>query len=455
MVVWGPAALPDTQGYIAFAQRILEDGRWLGDAGLDAAPMPLTAFRIIGYPVLVAAAKVLSQAHWDWILILTQICVFTISLIAFALLVVRAGLKKGFAAFCVIATGLSLSWTLDQSLLTDSLFSSLFVIVLSTLSIGSLERKPLSLVEALGLGMLLAMTFLLREGAFVLSALLLIPLAARIVSTKVGRLKSVVCAVLFFLPLILASQAYQSWNEYRTGERFVTTGGQTAYLQGLADAARRAPRVFSGQDDLDRIARKVFSDYSFSEVMEVSRELHRAGYRAPQIAELTKEKYFHAWIEYPVPMFRMAVRHLRESYAFLAFRPLAAARETGFWSTGERPWPNYGDLKSGGIGAKVVFGLETAERVVGIVLTLVFLVAPIIWGIHVLSGKGGTSSHKLVWLSLWLVYLGFLCAHAMVHIEPRYLMPVLPFSILIGCVGLQPLIKPVATKLRVLGPNIR
>ncbi|MDP2699703.1 hypothetical protein [Thalassospira sp.] len=353
---------------------------------------------------------------------------------------------------------MSLSFTLDQFILTDSLFASLFILVISTLALGALACRPLGLGEALALGVLLSLALLLREGAGILSVLFLLLLGCRIFLSPQGqRLKSCIGAVSVFVPLFLTSQIYQGWNENRTGDRFITTGGQTVYLQGLVDAARRDTLIFSGDTDMDLAARDILADYSFAEVLQILSRLYDEGYQAPALAAMSRGKYMQAWVERPSSMLRMTVGHMRESLAFMTFQPLAAIRDTGFWATGERPWPDYSGLKrnlSDGTGTIILFGFESLERVTGILLTLSFLLTPAVWLVRAFRRRDWNtllSGPVLVPVALWLFYLGFMIAHAMVHLETRYMAPVLPFSIMIGLLGIQGIY--IAVRQRIRGRN--
>ncbi len=440
LIYWGPGMAPDSGGYSGYAEMILRDSSWLNDADLATGAMPATVFRMLGYPFVIAFAKILSSDLWQWIVVLAQIALTSISLFSLSRLMIELGLRPLVGAFCLFSAGLSLSFTLDNMILTDSVVASIFVIVLSENAVGSLRGNPMGFWASLFFGVLLSFAFLFREGVAVLSILFFVPLLVRVFLATAHRFRSCVTSIVLFVPLILVSQIYLHWNEVRTGHRFVTTGGQTVYLQGLMDAARRDDRIFSGDKAIDVSAREHFVEYTFLEVLAIEQSLFAQGYTAPELAVISKGKYFHSWAEYPLSMLRMTVGHVRERFAALTFRPFATLRETGFWIEGERPWDDYSALRAKmfeDAGAFVMFVSESIERVVAIVITIAFVIIPVLWFVRLCLGRKCRKEEVLVCCSLWAVYFGIMAAHALVHIESRYLAPGVPFSIVVGCFCLQ------------------
>ncbi|WP_142994480.1 hypothetical protein [Thalassospira xiamenensis] len=443
LLYWGPGIAPDSGGYMSYGDMIFEDSSWWNDAGLLTGAMPITVFRMMGYPLFIGFLKVLSPNFWMWTVVLCQIALTAVSLVYLSRLIHELKLRPLIGVFCMLSAGFSYSLTLDNMILTDSVVASIFVIILSANAISSLRGEPIKFFQSFLFGALLSISFLFREGVLVLSSLFVIPLVIRVILTKSRHFRSCLAGTVFFAPLLIISQIYIHWNETRTGSRFITTGGQTVYLQGLADAARNDERIFSGQKVIDVTARENFVEFDFSEVLAIQKSLFSQGYEAPELAMISKEKYFQTWAEYPLSMLRMTIGHLRERFALLTFRPLASLRETGFWIKGERPWGDYNVLKSRvfeGLGAFSLFTLESVERFIAIVVTLAFVIIPVVWFVRLCLGKKSNKGEVLVCCSLWSVYFGVMASHALVHIEPRYLAPVLPFSIVVGAFCLQNLV---------------
>lgn len=440
LVIWGPGIAPDTGGYTRFAAMILEGTDWLSNAGLEDSAMPTTVFRIAGYPIFIALAQLISVENWQWIVVLSQFALSAVSLFSLSRLIYVLGMRPWLGVFCLLATGLSFSLLLDNMILTDSFAASFFVIVLSENAIATLRGRSLGFTQALLFGGLLTLAFLVREGVAILSTLFVVPFLVRAFVADNKRWQSLVAVAVFFVPVVLATQVYMSWNESRTGYRFITSGGQTVYLQGLVDAAEKDRRIFSGDEPIEVVARDYVKDYAFSEVLAIQASLFSEGFVAPELANISKQKYFESWLEYPGSMLRMTIGHIRENYATLTFRPFDSVRQTGLWINGDKPWPDYRELRKtmfDDAGVFVLFVGEMFERVVAIAITVAFVILPVAAFVRLCLGKNQCKREVLVCAALWTVYFGVLVAHAMVHLETRYLAPVVPFSILIGCFYIQ------------------
>lgn len=443
LMIWGPGIAPDTSGYTRFATLILEGTDWLTNAALQDSAIPTTVFRVAGYPLFIALTQLVSAENWQWIVVLSQFVLSVLSLFSLSRLVSELEMRPWVGAFCLVSVGLSFSLLLDNMILTDSFSTSILLIVLSENAIATLRGRPFGFAQALFYGVLITVAFLFREGVATLSILLVVPLLVRAFVAEKKGWPSFAAIAVFFVPLVLVMQIYSSWNESRTGYRFVTTGGQTVYLQGLVDAAEKDHRIFSGNEPLEITAREYVKNYEFSEVLAIQGSLFQQGYVAPELAHMSKRKYFKSWVEYPSSMLRMTIGHIRENYATLTFRPLGSIRQTGLWINGEKPWPDYRELRNdmfNDTGAFFLFTGEILERIIAITITIAFVMGPIVWGVQLCRGRMVNKREALVCTALWAVYFGFLCAHALVHVETRYLAAVVPFSTIIGCLCIQKII---------------
>jgi hypothetical protein len=68
VIAFGPTIAPDSRDYIDYADQILSGAFRHVDLVQDA--IPLTLYRPIGYPAVIAAAKIIAPAHWSWAVIL-------------------------------------------------------------------------------------------------------------------------------------------------------------------------------------------------------------------------------------------------------------------------------------------------------------------------------------------------------------------------------------------------
>src|ERR1700674_3338353 len=80
LVILAPALQFDSFGYEKYADAILSGAFRHVDLATD--PMPVTLTRMIGYPAVIVAAKILAESAWPWAVVLLQ---FAVSLWATAM----------------------------------------------------------------------------------------------------------------------------------------------------------------------------------------------------------------------------------------------------------------------------------------------------------------------------------------------------------------------------------
>lgn len=436
LLLWlGPVALEDTGGYVAFADAILGDRRWLSDAGLHDAAMPLTAFRVIGFPAIIAGVKLLAGSAWAEAIVIAQILLSLLATAAVFCLARAFGLTIVPAALATLAGASSVQLVLDQCLLTDSLYGSLMILALAPLSRGALESRLLAPRHALVSGLLIACGFLLREATSFLVVSLL-PLAAWCVSQSPGSKRAAgFAAVMLFLPLLATNLAYQLWNAQRSGEHFVTTSAQTAVLQLLMVAAANDPAVFAGDSPIDRAAREVVRRHDFAEVRDLNEVLFaRYHMTGPAIAGAAYRKYFEAWLRQPLAVAAAVVSGLGAQELHLAFRPLTSLEELYRWRHDrllwdKRDWRKLTAVRTSQLPILLVDGLQKA---LASVLFACFLIGVPWQAVRAFRREATLPWREGTALALWLLYLGFFGTYALVHIEPRYMTPVVPFLALLG-----------------------
>ena len=122
LLAFGPTFQPDSFGYLRYADAILSGAFRHVDLATD--PMPVTLTRMIGYPAIIAAAKLLAGREWAWAVVLFQ---FAVSLWATVMVyrlarAFRLGVWLSVAVVAAQAT--SMQFIVDQAALTDSLTRS-------------------------------------------------------------------------------------------------------------------------------------------------------------------------------------------------------------------------------------------------------------------------------------------------------------------------------------------
>lgn len=442
LIAFGPIVMPDTEGYTGFADAIVA-GR-LSGPGLTEGDFPVTLFRIAGYPLVIAAAKTIAGGNALWLVAIFQSAVSLVATGAVYRLARVFGLGTGLALAVAMAQATSLPLALDQVIITDSLHASMITLAICALA-GAILHGHLGIVAAAGVGAAIATAFLLREAMMFLVAAF-IPLAAAAafsgcsvhagVTMQRKRLwRGAIGLAFIILPLFTVQQAYKEWNRSRAGAAVVTTGAQTAILQTLVEVARDEPGIFSGDMLLDHVARATLRNYDFVEVRGISTRLADEHNRsAAQIAADAYAAYFRAWREHPAAMLRIPLPYLREWQARLTVRPLASVRELILWSSGDDfGFASWRGVREGRWWMAPPIALRFLSEAAAIVVFAGFLLL-----------TPWRTARERPWpppvvasMAIWMLYLGFFAIYAVVHIEPRYLAPIVPGSLVVGVVNLQ------------------
>jgi hypothetical protein len=364
--LFGPFSAPDTSAYSEYASVIMRDSRWLTSVDLAAGLAPVEAFRMAGYPLLIALARCITPQLWDWAVVLIQILAALLATLSlFRVLRLLSENTRVAASLTLQAAGLN--FVFDQTILTDSLYLSLLVLVTCTL-------------------------------------------------------------VRTFLPLLATSQAYKAWNEARTGISFLTTGYQTAVLLPLVEAYRYDSKVFADSDVFDSVARAQIHEYGFSEVLAINEILFRdMGWSGLQIAREVELRYWRAWLRHPLAMVRATLSRIRLKEAMMLVQPFASLnmlwllaksseekRRISFVDLGRRVFLD-GQLTMVPVWAADVFMHAAALGM------LVLAGASILITACSPSRRRTTFAPEI--LALAFAAAGIYGAHLPVHVESRYLMP--------------------------------
>ncbi len=433
LALFGPVFTPDSAGYSDMARNMLESRAWLH------TDVPLFSFRIVGYPAILAAAMKIGGSFWSYVVVCLQCVVSLCAAAAMLRLGCELGLSRGLSLLAVAASATSLQLTLDQCILTDSLNASFIIFAIVLIVRGARDGHAFSLSAGLAAGLLLALAFLVREIMQVLIVVFLPLLVVRVIAAAKGaRARTFVSAVLVVAPVLITVAAYREWNNYRTGERFVTTGAQTALLIPVVEAAKHDPHVLDGDTPLDRALRSHVQHYTFGEIIAVNAELSAEGYRPTEIARLVTARYIEAWRQHPVAMLLFVRSKLSENQAKLAVRAFTAVCEIIEWGHSEPQCPDYRDVyqrflrapSSLTLGELGTFVAVTVQNALSIVLFGAFLLGvPVLiftwlrrW--RLLREATGFVSSLLIAGGLWILYCGWDLAYVMLTFENRYLAPV-------------------------------
>src|ERR1700681_3900111 len=174
LLAFGPALQNDTLGNKTYADAILSGAFRHVDLATD--PMPVTLTRMIGYPAIIAAAKLLAGRDWTWAVVLFQFAVSLCATVMIYRLAQAFGLGVLISLGVVAAQATTMQLMVDQAVLTDSLTGSTMTIATCILGLIVLRRAAARLLYYLGAGALIAVAFLMRD-VIAFLAVGLVPLA--------------------------------------------------------------------------------------------------------------------------------------------------------------------------------------------------------------------------------------------------------------------------------------
>jgi hypothetical protein len=433
LLIFGPAFQPDTATYVNYADQILSGAFRHVDLAND--PMPITLRRVIGYPAIIAAAKIVSGSAWTWTVVLLQ---FAISLWACAMVyrlarAFKLGVWLSLSVVAAYATGMQ--FVVDQAVLSDSLAGSTVTIATCILGLIALRREPASLLPYLGVGIWIAVSFLIRE-VIAFLAVGLLPLALAAVLAESSRLRQMAACALVFVPLIATHVAYTEWNRMRVGVPIVTSTAQAALYGALSEAAVYDPTIYSGSTPIDIVGRRILEKekaerFGYEDIS--SAMLHdEFGWDAIRMSHEATLAYLRGWRDHPRAMIRHTFYHISETQLHQAVRPIETIRDVLLWNTGSmQGFADWSTVRAGNwwmILAVIANWLSMTASV--FVFGFFLVVTPI--GLF----YAGWNAETAVSIGIWLFYLAVGGLYATVHLEPRYLTPVVAGSIVIGVVNI-------------------
>jgi hypothetical protein len=433
LLAFGPATQYDTTDYAGYADAILSGEFHHVDLATD--PMPITLRRPIGYPAVIAAAKIVTGSRWTWAVVLFQ---YAISLLATAMVyrLARAfHLGVWLSLGVVAAQATAMQFVVDQAVLSDSLTGSTMTIATCILGLVALRREPVSLFVYLGAGALIAAGFLIRD-VIAYVAVGLVPLAAAAALAERSRLRQVAAGALVFLPLIATNVAYVEWNRVRVGAPVVTSTSQAVLFGALIEAAHFDHSIFSGSTPIDEVGRILLKDmeagrhgYEYDATVDLHRDY---GWDAIRMSHEVTQAYLRAWRDHPLAMIFHIFHHISETQLHQAVRPIETVRDVLLWNTGSSH--DFGAeraVKNGNwwmIPAVIANWLSETASV--FVFGAFLLVTPI------RLVREGWTAETSVSAGFWCFYLAVGILYAAVHLEPRYLTPVVAGSIVVGVVNI-------------------
>lgn len=455
LVAFGPIFLPDTTDYVLFADMILAGGEWLHTVLPADALFPVTAFRVIGYPLLLAWAKLAAGDAWPWVAVLAQLVLSLAATALVFLLAVRLSGRPWLGLVAAVGHGTGQVLVLDQCILTDSLNASLLVSAGCWIGISMANRRPPRAAEMAGLGAAVLAALLLREaGAFLQYALW--PLAiAWCLTTGTGARRSIILIVLFALPPFLGAQAYKAWNAERTGHRFITTAAQTAVFRPALDLYRRGIPVFADDPLLADEPALKDREFPLPGVAYTTINHHltaKHGFRPWDVAGHAYATYLRHWRTHFTERVGIVLSKFDKGLLYLPLMPVVGTERVALWSGGITPLPAPGQVWQRVVAdMRLDLGFLLAVRTLARVASVLITAAAVL-GIPWLLWKGwrrGSADPRAPLLAAyWLFGATYVGAYALVHMEERYLVPVVPFILICGLSLLAPSFEAIAARTR-------
>ncbi len=439
LVAFGPRHSYDSiHEYAPFAELIRHGTRWVSDPGLADTAVPLTTFRMIGYPALIALAQEIARDAWPWLLICVQIAVSMVAIVV-VMLLARA---LDPARWVTIAAGLSMAFgqTLqtDTAIQTDSIAADAFVIFSAISVRGALQCRRIGPLTAVGLGLLPAASFLLRADTDI-RALMLVPFAvAWIVRANPSSRRRLCLTFLVIVPLIAANSGQLLWNAYRTGGGFLTTGTQIILLQSLMHAAWTGEPVLDRDGPIDRAAKDVLSAkerpngfIAQEDLWAVNQRLFDDGSNAVQISSQMIAAYASAWSRHPFGMIRASIKNLSGGLLFLLGNSVQVNMTDMLFGP-----PGLGEIDSRGLIVRLILcGIALVLYGASFTITVSLIASPLAAIYRAVVARRPFSEADWFRLAVLIVSLAFLWFYAMVHFEARFLAPIEPLAIVSGLTG--------------------
>ena len=439
LLAWiGPVYSDDSGGYSDYADAMLASSHWLNDANLDERAIPLLAYRPLGYPAVIAVAKLAAGPSWPYAVTGLQI---VLSLIAFIAIVevgieICIGLRAAVAAAFAAAL---FQLPYDQAIMTDSLNASFIIIALAVFLRGTIAGKEITSGQIIVNSGLLVAAFLFRDVLpFLMITMLPLLLLRCAVTRGVPLARRFAPCVLVCLSLVSADAAYNLWNYHRAGSFFVTTIPQTNALTATMYAAKNQPGIFSGDTPLEIQARPILKEYDLTEAVKINEALFNSGYRAPEIACMAMQKYLKTWREHPLAMLNLIRLTTSENVLKLLVRPIEAVCEL-FELARMTPCPDYRDLYRAAFrhpstltsGEAAMFAATTAQNTVSIILSAYYFFGiPLLVVLALRSGAMRDDRPMLLVAGFWILGVGWHLMYCEALYTTRYMGPVLPFMAL-------------------------
>lgn len=437
--VFGPIHYLDSGGYTLFADRILKDSTWLTQQGNDVDYN--LVFRTAGYPLVIAAAKLLFGSFWAYAVLVVQALGSCLAFIPLVRILEATVARRWIIWVAMVCYGFSGSTLFDSAILTDSLNASIFVAVVSGVLGAGLGLWPLSPLILAGMGLLWGYGLWMRDAGLYLAAIPLGILWASFYRQRRGGLAAARAGLFFIIPMLMMAGIYMGWNQYRTGHMTIGGTGHMNWLQmPMYIEGRGYGHPFTGNDEVDEAVRRAApQDFdTLDGVAQVLRELRRAhGYNDRQLGVIASKKYFHTVIHHPIGFLLNTAHNFQpHATAFLLTNPLWNLNEFYQFGPGrgERLLQDTrkmfrqlrADFTLSGLSLLIV---DSIARLISIILFVVFLIGVPVWAAVTYGKQNRLPDGPYIAFTAWAGFMVFAALYSAVYVEMRYFTPIIPLAL--------------------------
>ncbi|MCA3309154.1 MAG: hypothetical protein ING03_06915 [Roseomonas sp.] len=420
---------PDSGAYLTYAQMLVSGPLPRGEALLGSGFLPAPLYRTPGYPAVIAFMQFLAPTNWLFLLLGLQILGQAV-LAAYAHQVGLAlGLKPPLAFLAALMPAVGSVAVFQSAVMTDALFGALFSAAMLLLLHAGLAPDEKRLGKLLIAGVLLGAAATIREATLYLMVGLL-P-AIFIATPKGRRLLGIGAAI---LPTILVCALITADHYRRSGHAVLSTSKQLVMVQALLPLVARGVPVFEGDTLFERTAREVIVGTDYFSIQRLNIRLFEAGMTAPEIAAAASANYARAWRQHPIEMLRATASRLPVKILWITFMPVDTAADVHRQTGEPRPWFGRPEalwqrFQNGSIFALPILLALWLGRAIGLAVTLAAILSPFAL----------RASDKRRWavIGAWLASGAFVAIYLPVHLEQRYLIPIVPMLCLLGGLSIQ------------------
>jgi len=434
LAIAGPSIAPDTVGYVFFADAIL-DGSAFGPVAWLPGSISRLVFRTAGYPLILAAAKLVAPGFWMPLVVILQ---GALDIAAMVLIFRVAARLCGAAGWAIAATLLyacsrSLLW--DNSLMSDSVYASLFDIVIFALLGELLGIWRLSGVKLAGLAVLWGYSLWTRDNGLYFTFLPILLLV--VIALRRGFAWRRLAPAAGFAAIVAAMVGgYCLFNLHRTGEAFFSITGVENYLRPLFDMRTYGyADPFTADDLISRTVNETMTAYDFPAQMRFIAVLdERCRCTPTQLQSMVVAKFVAEAAHHPLAYLRVIIRNF--DYFDLASdltdpintindfiqegTPIAARVIPGL---SIRHLMLAGHYSLGMFVLMIVAGIT--KFISAVLFTIFIFGIPFLW-LRGWRRRDPVAAELCAAGLLWLAFVSVTGAFSLIYFEPRHALPVFP-----------------------------